>query len=188
MSNNLCIHIDGEKSFFKSKTAIKRFKSDLKLTNNLEEKLELNKYFIDGVNYKLKVNDNEIRVTVYSDNSSTKNNQTKQKNNNSLKNKLRLMREKRKGKNSLLKNINKNIPSDVLQSFADLNKTFDVQVPMPNDILKNPENYKSLIQAYASRYNLTKDNKMNKLLNNYFTSLAKMLKLDYSKDNKLPSL
>ena len=177
MSNNLCIHIDGEKSFFKSKTAIKRFKSDLKINNNLEEKLKLDKYFIDGVNYKLKVNNNDIRVTVYSDNSIIKNNQIKNNNNNSLKNKLRLMREKRKGKNSLLKNINKNIPSDVLQSFADLNKTFDVQVPMPNDVLKNPENYKSLIQAYASRYNLTKDNKMNKLLNNYFTSLAKIVKI-----------
>ena len=75
MSNNLCIHIDGEKSFFKSKTAIKRFKSDLKISNNLEEKLKLEKYFIDGVNYKLNVNENEVRVTVYSDNSIVNNNQ-----------------------------------------------------------------------------------------------------------------
>jgi hypothetical protein len=185
MSNNLCVHIYGEKSFFKSKTAIKRFKDDLKCQNNFNDKLNLEKYFINGVNYKLEKNDNNIKVNIFSENIT--NNYTKDTKRNDLKSKLKIMRNKRRGNLNLLKtmnNNNNNIPNDVLQSFTDLNKTFDVEVPLPTDIMKNPENYKSLIQAYASRYNLTKDNKMNKLLNKYFTSLANMLGIEYSKDKK----
>ena len=60
----------------------------------------------------------------------------------------------------------------------DLNRTFDVPVPKPDEVLSDPDKYKDLIKGYASRLKLTEDPKMNHMLNKYFKSLAKTMNID----------
>jgi len=178
------VHIVGNKSLFKSKNAITRFKKDIKKSNG-DEKLDPIKYFNENTDYTILKIGNDIKinlnlVTKKIDKSNNNNNKKK------LRDKLKQLKNQRNGSTSnLINKIKKNIPIDVLKAFDQINKIFDVELPKPDEVFKNPDKYKALIQAYASKYNLTKDPKMNKMLNNYFTSLAKMLKVEYSKDQNV---
>ena len=96
-----------------------------------------------------------------------------------LREKLRTMRGVRSSHiHHQAKEMKKNIPKNVLKSYMDLNRTFDVPVPKPDEVLSDPDKYSELIKAYASRLSLTEDPKMNRMLNKYFKSLAKSLNLD----------
>lgn len=178
MSNTLNIHIKGNKEIFLSKNAIKRFKNDLKKLSDYNKKLESSKYFKDGYSYDLDVNDIGLIINLIESKESI-NKKKREVNKKKLREKLRNLRQTRDPRTmSEVRKLRKEIPKDVLKSFTDLDRTFDVNVPKPDEILKNPEKFKKIIQAYASRMELSKDDNMNRKLNKYFKSLAKMLKLD----------
>ena len=65
--SNKSVVIKGDKSLFLSKSALERFKNDLK--NNNDEKLKLNNYLKPDIKYELETSkDNEIVVNLISHN------------------------------------------------------------------------------------------------------------------------
>lgn len=178
MNDNYCVNIEGDRTNFKSKNAIKRFKNDLKKSKNKDFKLEFNNYFKDGFGYTSELNDYSISVKIVQTKLDEKINK-KEMNRKRLREKIRNMRGIRSSQgHKQVKELKKNIPRNVLKSYMDLNRTFDVPVPKPDEVLSNPSKYKELIKAYASRLKLTEDPKMNNMLNKYFKSLAKSLNID----------
>jgi hypothetical protein len=178
MTENYCVNIEGDRTFFKSKNAIKRFKSDIKKSKDNNFNLDANKYFKEGISYTSELNDYSISIKIINKSNKNKLN-NKNENRRKLREKLRTMRGIRSSHvHHQAKNMKKKIPKNVLKSYMDLNRTFDVPVPKPDEVLSDPDKYSELIKAYASRLSLTEDPKMNRMLNKYFKSLAKSLNLD----------
>lgn len=178
MTENYCVNIEGDRTFFKSKNAIKRFKTDIKKSKDNNFVLQFDKYFKEGIGYISELNDYSISVRIVNLKSETKQNQ-RNENRRKLREKLRTMRGVRSSHiHHQAKEMKKNIPKNVLKSYMELNRTFDVPVPKPDEVLADPGKYSELIKAYASRLSLTEDPKMNRMLNKYFKSLAKSLNLD----------
>lgn len=178
MNDNYCVNIEGDRTNFKSKNAIKRFKNDLKKSKNKDFKLEFESYFKEGFGYTSELNDYSISVKIVK----TKLNEElsqRELNRKRLREKIRNMRGVRSSHvHQQAKEMKKNIPKNVLKSYMDLNRTFDVPVPKPDEVLSDPAKYQELIKAYASRLRLTEDPNMNNKLNKYFKSLAKSLNID----------
>ena len=184
MSNSTNVFINGDKSKFKSKSAIKRLKIFLKKNvENNDYNLEDNSFLVDGYKFKIKKEENNFNVDILLDNKSKKlDNDNRKK----LKEKLRSMRELRSGKTiRYAKELKEKNSKNVLKSFFELNKTFDVPVPKPEEILNNPEKYTEMAKLYASGVKLSPDNKMNSLLGKYFTNICNMLNIEPSNPNNL---
>lgn len=178
MTDNYCVNIEGDRSYFKSKNAIKRFKNDLKKSKNNNFQLNSNNYLKKGYSYKSELNDYSISVKLI-ENDTKKHTNQREINRKKLREKIRNMRGVRSSHvHKQAKEMKKNIPKNVLKSYMDLNRTFDVPVPKPDEVLSDPDKYKELIKGYASRLKLTEDPKMNNMLNKYFKSLAKSLNIN----------
>jgi len=178
MNDNYCVNIEGDRTNFKSKNAIKRFKNDLKKSKNKDFKLEFESYFKEGFGYTSELNDYSISVKIVKTKLDEELSQ-RELNRKRLREKIRNMRGVRSSNvYQQAKEMKKNIPKNILKSYMDLNRTFDVPVPKPDEVLSDPAKYKELIKAYASRLRLTEDPNMNNKLNKYFKSLAKSLNID----------
>lgn len=161
--------INGDKTQFKSKNAINRFKKDLK-NSNLKVELNHRDYFNEGYFYNMEKKGNDLNVSIITE---------QQYDKIKLKEKLRNRTTRTNlPRRSEISKIRKSVPKNVLKSYQDLMTTFNMPIPSPLEIMENPDMYKQLIQMYASGLNLTADAKANIKMTKYFKSLANMLNIE----------
>jgi len=166
---NVCIQ--GDKNIFKSKTAIKRFKRDLKNLDTLEEKLQVNKYFSNGYDYTVNKNENTFNVKIIKLEDVKKNNERNEKRKR-LREKIKEMKMRRVG----ISSIKRNVPRELYKCYKDAYNILGSQIPQPDEVLNNPEQYKSQIQFFMNNsIKINKNPYINKVNSKYFNALAKEL-------------
>ena len=181
MSQIINVHINGDKSKFKSKNSIQRLKKFLKKNFNDSYTIDNSSYFLEGYESELRKEDNNIFVNIKKIKNVKKNDNRKK-----LREKLKSLKEMRSGKTiRSAHELKKQIPKNVLKSFVELTKNFDIPVPKPNEILNNPDKYIKMAKLYASGAKLSPDEKMNKLLGKYFTQICKLLNVEPDNKNNL---
>jgi hypothetical protein len=137
--------INGDRSFFKSKTAIDRFKKDLKKST---VHLNSSKYLKENYDYKLTIEDDKYIVDLVKKESRD---ELKAK----LKTRLKGLNKYRKNTTAKeMKEMKKKIPKNIFNSFVKLKQKMpDVPFDRPEDILSNPDKYKERFKDLASSLN-----------------------------------
>jgi hypothetical protein len=181
-SQSISVVIEGDKSNFSSKSAIDRFKRDLK--NNDTEKLFMNDYFKDGWTYEV-VNTSEKQITVkllvkqvY-----IKPKDELQEKRKMLKSRLSDMKQARLSKSNYKLSVKDDVPKDLLDAYL-LTKRYNLNIPEPSVILAKPEEFKPMIQTMLQSFGMTKAN-TNPCVN-YFKLLAKYIDLPTTYQPQLP--
>ena len=172
------VHINGDRSLFKSKNAINRFKSDLKKTD-VSVHLEVNKYFLENCDYKLEVNESNYNVEVIKKiDKNYEKNELKKK----LRSKIKSYRSS--NMNRKLKTMKKEIPKGLFNSFIKLKKNMpNLPIDSPDEILKNPEKHKETFRRLAE--NISKDDlNSGDPYKSYLVKLIKELGLEESLGKK----
>ena len=134
------VFIEGNKTGFKSKSAIEKFKLFIRNNFNNFNLVELNKKFIN-FDYELKLinkTDVDIKFEIV-DNKEYIDKKT------ILRTKLKIMRDERT--NACVKKINSDIVSDdITKEYIKARKSVNIPIPEPSEILQNPEEHKILVK------------------------------------------
>jgi hypothetical protein len=171
---NKSVLIEGDKSQFASKSAIERFKKDLRM-NNIE-KLQMNDYFKQDYTYEtVLTNEKEIKVRIISkpvNKPVTQNEKRKL-----LKDCLKAMRDSRQSASNVKSAMKSKVPEDLLHAYFDLKKyKISQPIPSPVEVLENQEEFKPIIMQIIQSFGMMVGN--NNPVLNYFKLLAKHVGLD----------
>ena len=141
--------INGDRNLFKSKTAVTRFKKDIKKTG-IDCHLDSSKYLKDNCDYSLKIEEDKYLINIIQKESRE---QLRAK----LKNKLKGLKDNRKNVVAKqMKDMKKNVPKNIFNSFVKLKQHMpNIPFDNPEDILKNPDKYKERFKDLASSLNET---------------------------------
>jgi len=178
---NKSVFIEGDKTYFASKGAIERLKRDLK--NDDKEKLGKNDYFKEDWTYQLLSNENnEIKIKIVHKNEVTVNGKVLPRvldcdeateRRNMLKKKLKEMTSKR---GNVKTNFKSTVPKELVEAYLELKKfKLPAEVPNPEQVLENKEQYKDMIHTMVQSFGNFKGN--NNPIINYYKLLAKHLNL-----------
>jgi hypothetical protein len=178
---NKSVFIEGDKSYFASKGAIERLKRDLK--NNDKEKLEKNDYFKEDWTYQLLSNENnEIKIKIVHKNEVVIDGKVQPRvldcdeiteRRNMLKKKLKEMTMKR---GNVKTKLSSTVPKDLVDAYSQLKKfKLPAEVPNPEQVLANKDQYKDMIHTMVQSFGSFKGN--NNPIINYYKLLAKHLNL-----------
>jgi len=139
--------INGDRSLFKSKTAVNRFKKDLKKEGNTSH-LSASKYLKENCDYKLTIENDKYVVDLVKK-------ESREELRAKLKNRLRGLKNYRKNTTAKeMKEMKKKIPKNIFNSFVKLKQKMpDVPFDKPEDILANPDKYKERFKDLASSLN-----------------------------------
>ena len=192
-TDNKSIIIDGDKSLFLSKSAICRFKKDLR--DNNKERLSINNYLSKEWTYNIISNtDTEIKIKLVKDDTKelvqvkdeTKElvkDKTKElvvleqdEKRKLLKEKLKIARMNKLSPMQMKQNLRNKVPADVLDAYLELKKVqLKVPVPPPDIVLSKPDEFKKIIHTMVQSFGMFKGN--NNPVVNYYKLLAKHLGL-----------
>jgi len=172
---NKSVFIEGDKTYFISKGAIERLKRDLK--NDDKEKLGKNDYFKEDWTYELLSNENnEIKIKI------VQKKEVKIKvldcdeaiqKRNMLKKKLKEMTTQRGNVKTKFK---ESVPKELVEAYLQLKKyKLPTEVPNPEQVLENKEQYSEMIHTMVQSFGNFKGN--NNPIVNYYKLLAKHLGL-----------
>lgn len=176
------IFIKGDKSFFKSKNAIVRFKKKLKEVINFKNIENINDSDFLEINYsfdikKEKIDENNFNyiVNIINSEEKIKNNKRLQ-----LKNKIKLMRQQRDGTvTEKMKSMKRTIPKNIFQKYLNVVQKYNLNIPSPDDILNDPEKFKQQISVMSSTLSkVSNDQNADSSIKSYFKSLAKYLDIE----------
>ena len=181
---NKSVFIEGDKTYFASKGAIERLKRDLK--NDDKEKLGKNDYFKEDWTYQLLSNENnEIKIKIVHKNEVSVNGKALPRvldcdeateRRNMLKKKLKEMTTKRGNVKTKFKST---VPKELVDAYLELKKfKLPAEVPNPEQVLENKEQYKDMIHTMVQSFGNFKGN--NNPIINYYKLLAKHLNLPIS--------
>ena len=157
VNNNICVFIDGDKSCFVSKTAIEKFKKivkdsqfkidDLKDYSNrfMKPGFKLICYANSNSEYKFKICD---LPTITTPNP--------------------IINQKEKVKRYTNNNISKD---EIFREYNKLIKLSKMPIPEPKEVLRNPEEYKPILESVLNNDMMTKLGKNHPYVR-YFTLLA----------------
>ena len=157
-TNPINVYIEGDKTGFNSKTAIERFRSNVKSNTAFDINELANKYI--KPDYKLELveqTDMNIKFnitmtkTVTTDApvaSDVPDDATKRK--QLLKAKINMMRKDRTNSDYHKAKSNNNVPDEILAEYLKLKKVSKMPIPEPSEILSNPEEYKPIISMVLS--------------------------------------
>jgi hypothetical protein len=192
MTNTRTIEIEGDRNGFNSKSAIEKFKQNVRSSSelNMEElmkKYVKNEYVLELVDeqtettikflIKLKEQHSDVKV-LESTNSKTQEKNTKRE---LLKAKIHNMRQMRTNSYYHKARTSSIVPDDILLEYKKLMQISKTPVPEPSEILANPEQYRPLIT-------MTLNNSMMKSLpqNHPYVRYFKMVAKHIGADQALP--
>ena len=180
-NTNKSVFINGNKELFLSKSAIMRFKNDLKKCDvkniNIEDGKYLNSGYIFDINYK----NNNFTANIITNEEHMINEKRKM-----LKNKLKKAQYNRsvtvkKERDSLRRSI----PDKLFKSYMNLMKQGNVgNIPSPKDVIDNPEKFEKQISLIMGENGMvSNDGKANNAIKKYFNSLGNFMGVEPSQLN-----
>jgi hypothetical protein len=182
--SNLSILVEGDKIAFNSKSAFTKFKDFLRGNGSLDNASKFVK-----PEYKILLTDKTEKEVKYKIVSKDYVEETKvdvKQKKDMLKAKLKLLADTRTNINVRHLSLNKDVvPKEISDEYKKLMKISKVPVPEPIEILKNPEQYKSLVMGVLQN-GITANLPNNHPYKNYFKLLAKQLGI--GADYKMPEM
>jgi hypothetical protein len=172
---SLSVYIEGDRSLFLSKTAVDRFKKDVK--EKKPDTLNMQSYLKEGYSFKITTNESVITATIIT----TKEEQ--------LEEKRKLLKQRlNRSKNIIMKNEEKEkleslkrvLPDKLFKTYKDLVTKFQMpNIPSPTDMIKSPDRYRQQISTIMSTLNkVSDDNVANNAIKKYFNAMGNFLGID----------
>ena len=175
------VFINGDKKLFTSKSAIQRFKNDLKKCDVKNINIEDSKYLQSGYIFKINFKNNIFDATIITIEEHMRNEKKKM-----LKRKLKNAQYSRstnvkKDRESLKRSI----PDKLFKSYMNLLKQGDFpNIPSPKDVIENPERFQRQISLIMGEDGMvSNENDANNAIKKYFNSLGNFMGIEPSKMN-----
>lgn len=165
------VFIEGDRSFFLSKTAIDRFKKDARETK--ADLIDSSKYLKEGYVFVITTNENNITAKI-----TNKDELLLQNKRTELKQKLKNAQRTRGGEQyKQLDSLKRTIPEKIYKSYYNLIKTYGAHsIPSPLDVIENPEKFRTQISTViGTKKPVSDDIKLSTAIKNYFSALANFL-------------
>lgn len=175
------VFINGDKKIFLSKSAITRFKNDLKNCDVKNIYIEDGKYLQPQYIFDIKFKDNVFNVNIITQEEHLYNEKRKM-----LKSKLKKAQYNRS--TNLKKDresLKRSVPDKLFKSYMNLMKQGNFgSIPSPKDVIDNPEKFKKQISLIMGENgSVSNDNNANNAIKKYFNSLGDFMGVEPSKMN-----
>ena len=166
--------IEGDRNIFVSKSAIDRFKNDVKTTK--PDMIDSSKYLKEGYSFKITQDNNNFTVKIISTQEELLENKRAE-----LRNKLRRAQRNRTGEQfKELGSMKRTIPDKLFKSYMNLVKNYNLpNIPSPIDVINNTQHYKNQISTIMGTLgSVSIDSNMNNAIKNYFNTLGKFMGIE----------
>ena len=169
---SLSVYIEGDRNLFLSKTAIDRFKKDVK--EKKPDMLNFQSYLKEGYSFKIIVKENTITATIISTKDELLEEKRKLLRQRLNRSKSIVMKNEEKEKLDSLKRV---LPDKLFKTYKDLISKFQMpNIPAPDDMIKNPDRYRQQISTIMSTLNkVSDDNVANNAIKKYFNAMGNFL-------------
>ena len=161
--------IEGDRSLFLSKTAVDRFKKDVRETK--PDMIDSKKYLKEGYIFNITTTDNNINVKICNEEELKMENKRKE-----LKMRLRTAQRTRGGEQyKQLDSLKRTIPDKIFKSYVNLIKNYGADnIPSPLEVIENPDKFRTQISTVMGTTKpVSNDMKLSNAIKQYFTSLGK---------------
>jgi hypothetical protein len=161
--------IEGDRSLFLSKTAIDRFKKDVRETK--PDMIDSKKYLKEGYIFNITTSENNINVKICNEEEIKMENKRKE-----LKMRLHNAQRCRGGEQyKQLDSLKRTIPDKIFKSYVNIVKNYGAaNIPSPLEVIENPDRYRAQISAVMGTTKpVSNDMKLSSAIKQYFTSLGK---------------
>ncbi len=167
------VFIEGDRSQFISKTAVDRFKSDVRGVSDKSnfDSIDSSRYLKEGYVFNITKNENNITAKIC--NVSELQNENRRK---ELKMRLKNAQRCRGGEQyKQLESLKRTIPDKIFKSYVNLIKNFGVNnIPSPLEVIENPDKFRTQISTVmGSTKPVSNDMRLSNAIKQYFTSLGK---------------
>jgi hypothetical protein len=163
------VFIEGDRSLFVSKTAVDRFKTEIR--NVKPDMIDSTKYLKEGYSFDITTNENNITAKIVNTEEQMKENKRKE-----LKTRLRTAQRCRGGEQyKQLESLKRTIPDKIFKSYVNLIKNFGVNnIPSPLEVIENPDKFRTQISTVMGTTKpVSNDIRLSNAIKQYFTSLGK---------------
>jgi len=172
------VFIEGDRSKFVSKSAVDRFKKDVKEIK--PDLIDSSKYLQPGNVFNIVVGEN-ITAKICNEEELKLENKR-----NELKHKLKSAQRCRGGEQyKQLESLKRTVPEKIYKSYLNLIKTFGANnIPSPLDVIENPDRYKDQIsRVMGTKGPVSNDMNLSNSIKQYFSSLGKFFCVEPSNIN-----
>ena len=169
MSINVFIN---DKSHFKSKNSIEKFKKAIK---NKEE-IDPSRFFNEGYNFQFKKQGNDkIDITVM-----TQDEYQKIERRKNLKMKLKNAQYSRSSQpKRKMDSLKRSIPDNIFKAYSNIIKKYQFNIPAPDEVINNLEKYKLQVSMLMdTNQKISNDMTANNMVKKYFKLLGEFLGLE----------
>ena len=168
------VFIEGDRSCFLSKTAVDRFKNDIRgtTTDNFDS-IDSQKYLKEGFIFNITKNENNITAKICNEEELKLENKRKE-----LKNRLRGAQRCRNGEQyKQLDSLKRTIPEKVFKSYVNIVKNYGAaNIPSPLEVIENTDKYRTQISTVMGMTKpVSNDMRLSNAIKQYFTQLGKFL-------------
>jgi hypothetical protein len=173
------VFIEGDRSLFLSKSAVDRFKSDVKGSNSDNfDSVDSSKYLKEGYVFNITKNESNINAKIC--NSEEIKNENKRK---ELRMRLKNSQRCRGGEQyKQLESLKRTVPDKIFKSYVNLIKNYGVNnIPSPLEVIENPDKFRTQISTViGSTKPVSNDVRLSNAIKQYFASLGKFLCIEPS--------
>ena len=162
------VFIEGDRTQFLSKSAIDRFKKDVK--ENKPDLIDSSKYLKPGYIFNIAVNDN-ITAKICNEEELKLENKRQE-----LKSRLKSAQRCRGGEQyKQLDSLKRTIPEKIYKSYINLIKTYGANnIPSPLEVIENPDKFRQQISSVmGAKGPVSNDMNLSNSIKQYFGSLGK---------------
>ncbi len=185
------VFIEGDRSQFQSKSAVDRFKKDIKeLDQSKLDSINSSKYLKEGFVFKTLVENNSIKVNIISLEQEKQELLVKQKQDSrkQLRDQLKQLKNSRTGQvHKHLDTLKRTIPENIYKSYYNLIRNFQMpNIPAPDDVINNVDKYRTQVATIMGLGgNVSNDARASSYIKQYFNALGQFLGIEPIDVNKL---
>ena len=174
MTETTSVVINGDREHFVSKMAVNRLKRDLRALQE-EGTIDPTKYLKAGYIFDIKKEENNYQVHIIDEAERSKELRKKM-----LRERLRNAKDNRSGKTKQkLNSLKRCIPKKIFQSYQNLVKQFNFNIPSPDEVINDPSKFTSQISAITGNMGrVSNDDRANIAIKKYFNSLGDFLGIE----------
>ncbi len=167
------VFIEGDRSSFVSKTAVDRFKNEVRASSDKLDLIDNSKYLKEGFVFNITIKENTITAKICNEEELKLENKRKE-----LKNRLRGAQRCRGGEQyKQLESLKRTVPDKIFKSYVNIIKNYGgANIPSPLDVIENPDKFRTQISTIMGTSKpVSNDMKLSNNIKQYFTSLGKFL-------------
>jgi hypothetical protein len=178
----MSVFIEGDRSVFLSKSAIDRFKKDVKETT--PDAIDSSKYLKEGYAFLITKSENAVNATIITSQQVLLDEKRRQ-----LKQRLNMAKKQRSGEAiKQLESLKRTIPDKVFKSYINLIRNYQVSnIPSPDEIINNPEKFRTQITTImGTKGPVSNDQGWSNAIKNYFNTIGRFMGMEPIENDDSP--